>query len=51
MMLDDLFDDTYPHATFHDSTIEKLDLDYLHKEARLFLDIQIGDPTAEEEAD
>jgi hypothetical protein len=51
MMLDDLFDNTYPNATFHDSTIEKIELNYLRKEARLFCEIQIGDPDAKKESD
>jgi hypothetical protein len=49
MELDEVFDNKYPHATFHDAIIESIKLDYKNKEAKLELEICVGDPDALEE--
>jgi hypothetical protein len=49
MELEELFDNKYPHATFHDAIIESIKLDYKNKEARLELNVCVGNPDAVEE--
>ena len=46
MDLDKLLD--HPHGTFHDSTIERVEIDYRNKTARFQIQICTGDPEATE---
>jgi len=46
MDLDQLLD--HPHGTFHDSTIERVEIDYLNRTARFQVQICTGDPNATE---
>jgi len=44
MDLDQLLD--HPHGTFHDSIIERVEIDYLNRTARFQIQICTGDPEA-----
>ena len=46
MDLDQLLD--HPHGTFHDSTIERVEIDYLNRTARFQVQICTGDPESTE---
>jgi hypothetical protein len=48
MKLDELFDQRFPHACFHDAEIEKISLDYARLEAVFECAICVGDPEAPE---
>ena len=39
-----VFGDQYPHASFHDATLHRLDIDVLKGRASLSLRIWVGDP-------
>lgn len=39
-----LFGESYPHASFHDSTINKISIDFLAREARFDCTIFVGNP-------
>ncbi len=49
MNLDEILDDTYLHATFHDATINKIELDYKNKKAIFHCQLLIGDPNSDNE--
>ena len=42
--IESLFGDKYPHASFHDSTINKISIDFLAREVRFKCVVDIGDP-------
>ena len=44
MILEDLLDDNYPHASFHDALLNKLTLDYLLRIAKFDMDLCVGNP-------
>ena len=46
MILEELLDDKYPHATFHDAKIEDLKIDYINNIASLHIELYVGDPNA-----
>lgn len=48
--LDNLFDSTHPHATFHDANIERLTVDYVTGEAVLTCSVCVGNPDCADQA-
>lgn len=42
--IESLFGEKYPHASFHDSTITKVGVDFLTREARFDCVVFVGDP-------
>jgi hypothetical protein len=43
--IESLFGDRHPHASFHDSTINKVNIDFLTREVKFDCLIDIGDPS------
>lgn len=46
--IESLFEERYPHASFHDSTIKKVSVDFLTREAKFECVICVGDPDDED---
>jgi hypothetical protein len=44
LRIEALFGERYPHASFHDSTINKITVDLLTREARFDCTVFVGDP-------
>jgi hypothetical protein len=49
MILEELLDDKYPHATFHDAKIENMKIDYMNNTALLHVELYVGDPNDDNE--
>ena len=49
LSLEDLLDDKYPDASFHDALLNHLTLDYLSRTAEFHMDLCVGDPDAHDE--
>lgn len=47
--IDNLLGETYEFADFHDSTMTKIELDYISRSAKLSFELNIGDITIESE--
>ena len=48
MILEDLLDDKFPHASFHDALLNKLALDYLLRTATFDMELCVGNPESED---
>lgn len=46
--LESLLDDKYPHASFHDSYIKRIDLNFLKRVAQFNFKLFVGNPDARE---
>lgn len=46
--IESLFGERYPHASFHDSTIKRIIVDFLAREAKFDCVVFIGDPDSRE---
>ena len=44
MVLKNLLDKKYPHASFHDSLLNNLQLDYLSRKAEFHMELCVGNP-------
>ncbi len=44
MVLEELLDKKYPHASFHDALLNNLHLDYLSRTAEFHMELCVGDP-------
>ena len=49
LSLESLLDDRYPHASFHDSYIKSIGVDFLTREAKFSITLFVGNPDAREE--
>lgn len=45
-MLDGLLDNIYPYASFHDSILQRIGVDYVKRELKMEFQISIGNPDA-----
>jgi hypothetical protein len=48
--IESLFGDKYPHASFHDSTINKIGIDLVTREVKLSCVIDVGNPEDKDSA-
>jgi len=45
MILESILDNQYPYATFHDSILYNIDVDYKDRVAKFKIDMLVGDPS------
>ena len=48
MILEELLDKKYPHASFHDALLNNVNLDYLSRIAEFYMELCVGNPQSKD---